>query len=565
MSQTSQTRASPNKSRRIRTHARSVRSSIFSNIFRSAKTFFEAASDSKTIEESVDAGPNRHNVEIEKVRRRSRWMYANDSFYRQACRQVANNVVHYGIKPVIKDKKLLKLWNRWQKEADVRGRMDFYGLQYTAGFITPRDGEFLVRFRERRAGDMSSGVNFQLQMLEADHLPLTYTQAAPNGNWIVSGVERDAIERPAAYWIYDHHPKDWQGTGQQSLIPKRVPAEDVLHVYMPERLSDSRGYPWGASALNITERIRTSDEAQVEKQLAQAGIAGVFKKPRLASDEPREEFDTETDEGGRNFVAVENGSMAVVPEDWDVEFAPQSQSDANYGTFRREHLSGLAVAMGLAVEHITLNFEKLNDRTYRAVMLECQRFIESIQYHLFVNQFCKPVWRRFLSYAVLHGLWTLPDGQELEDLFEIEWMAPARGHIHPVQEIEAFTKAVENGFTSRKRVAAAYGEDVEDIDLENAEDMKRARAAGMIYPVYPAVVKDDLTSSVEQYGVAVRAGAITPQSDDEAAFRDAFGLPIMSPAVDEYWKTSGGIKQPITLSSDTPTAAPETENGDSVH
>jgi len=489
--QASSSRTSKPAARRVRTHARSVRSSSFlSNVFSAAKNFFEAASNSKFIEQAVDVGPNGHNSEIEKVRRRSRWMYANDSFYRQACRQVANNVVHYGIKPVIKDKALLKLWNRWQKEADARGRLDFYGLQYVAGFVIPRDGEALVRFRERRPGDMRSGVNFQLQMLEADHLPLAYTQQAPNGHWIVSGVERDLIERPSAYWIYDYHPKDWQGTGKQSFEPKRVPAEDVLHIYMPERLSDSRGYPWGASALNITERIRTSDEAQVEKQLTQAGFAGAFKKPRMAGDEP-EEFDAETDENGSDFVAIERGSFAVVPEDWDVEFAPQTTSDANYGVFRREHLSGLAVSMGLAVEHITMNFEKLNDRTYRAVMLECLRFIESVQYHVFVNQFCKPVWRRFLSYAVLHGLWTVPEGEELDDLFEVEWMTPARGHIHPLQEITAFSEAVKNGFTSRKRVAASFGEDVEDIDLENSEDQTRAKLLKLLYPIYEKLMSDE--------------------------------------------------------------------------
>jgi lambda family phage portal protein len=491
MAQQAETRSSAPKSRRISTHARSVRSSIFSNIFKSAKHFFEAASNSKTIEQSVDVGPNGYNSEIEKVRRRSRWMYANDSFYRQACRQVANNCVHYGIKPVIKDKKLLKIWNCWQKEADARGRLDYYGLQYVYGFVIPRDGEGIGRFRERRPSDMRSGINFQIQTLEADHLPLDYTQLAPNGNWIVSGVERDAIERPVAYWLYDHHPKDWQGTGQQSLIPKRVPAEDVLHIYMPERLSDSRGYPWGASALNITERIRTSDEAQVEKQLTQAGFAGVFKKPRLSSDEPKENMGAKKDDDGGDFVPVERGTFAIVPDDYDVEFAPQTQSDANYGVFRREHLSGLAVAMGLAVEHITMNFEKLNDRTYRAVMLEAQRFIESIQYHLFVNQFCKPVWRRFLSCAVLNGLWSVPDGQELDDWFEIEWMAPARGHIHPLQEILAFSEAVKSGFTSRKRVATSFGEDIEDIDAENQEDQNRAKRMNLLYPLYEKLMSDD--------------------------------------------------------------------------
>lgn len=469
---------------------RSARSSFFSNIFSSAKNFFEAATNNKRHEVSIDVGPNGYNGEIEKVRRRSRWMYANDSFYRQACRQVANNCVHYGIKPIVKDNALLNLWNRWQKEADVRGRMDFYGLQYVFGFVIPRDGEGIARFIECAPDDMRSKIGFQIQTLEADHLPLDYTQQAPNGNWIVSGVERDAVERPVAYWLYDFHPKDWQGTGQQSLIPKRVPAEDVLHIYMPERLSDSRGYPWGASAMNIVERVRTSDEAQVEKHILQASIQGVYTKDMNAEDGD-DDLSTDKDEEGLNFAGIEPGTMVSAPENWGVEFTPPVSSDANYGVFRREHLSGLAVAMGLAVEHITMNFEKLNDRTYRAVMLEAQRFIESIQYHLFVNQFCKPVWRRFLSYAVLHNLWSVPENQELDDLFEIEWMAPARGHIHPLQEITAFAEAVKNGFTSRKRVAASFGEDVEDIDTENAEDQTRAKLLKLLYPIYEKLMSEE--------------------------------------------------------------------------
>lgn len=489
---TAKTQTPTSKNRRSRINGHSVRSSnFFSNFFKTAKNFFEASTSSQTIEQAVDVGPNGYNSEIEKVRRRSRWMYANDSFYRQACRQVANNVVHYGIKPVIKDKALLKLWNRWLKEADVRRRMDFYGLQYIFGFVIPRDGEGLVRFIEVPACNMQSGIGLQLQTLEADHLPLDYTQQAENGNWIVSGVERDIVERPVAYWLYDYHPRDWQGSGRQTFVPKRVAAEDVLHIYMPERISDTRGYPWGTSALNVVERIRTSDEAQVEKQLTQASFAGAFTKPRLSTDDPKDDFDSEEDGDGTTFVGVKKGSFAVIPENWGVEWAPQSQSDANYGVFRREHLSGLAVAMGLAVEHITMNFEKLNDRTYRAVMLEAQRFIESIQYHLFVNQFCKPVWRRFLSYAVLNNVYKLPENTDIEDLFEVEWMAPARGHIHPLQEIRAFSEAVKNGFTSRKRVAASFGEDVEDIDLENKEDQTRAKLLNLLYPIYEKLMSDE--------------------------------------------------------------------------
>lgn len=66
-------------------------------------------------------------------------------------------------------------------------------------------------------------------------------------------------------------------------------------------------------------------------------------------------------------------------------------------------------------------------------------------------------------------------------------MTPARGTIHPLQEIAAFSQAVRNGFTSRKRVAASFGEDIEDIDDENEVDQERAKRKDLRYPVYPAL------------------------------------------------------------------------------
>lgn len=66
-----------------------------------------------------------------------------------------------------------------------------------------------------------------------------------------------------------------------------------------------------------------------------------------------------------------------------------------------------------------------------------------------------------------------------------------------------------------------------------------------------------ILGSIEQYGVAVRAGAITPQADDEAAFRKALGLPTMSKEVTDAW-TKVGVKAPITLAKpeDLPDAPP---------
>lgn len=56
-----------------------------------------------------------------------------------------------------------------------------------------------------------------------------------------------------------------------------------------------------------------------------------------------------------------------------------------------------------------------------------------------------------------------------------------------------------------------------------------------------------LKTLVDAYGVAVRAGAITPQLEDEVYFRKLIGLPVMSKQNETAWQEANGIKQPITL------------------
>ena len=58
---------------------------------------------------------------------------------------------------------------------------------------------------------------------------------------------------------------------------------------------------------------------------------------------------------------------------------------------------------------------------------------------------------------------------------------------------------------------------------------------------------DNLKAKFDAYGVAVRAGAITPCDADEDEFRKEAGLPPMSTAVKGAWKEDKGFRRPITL------------------
>jgi len=71
-----------------------------------------------------------------------------------------------------------------------------------------------------------------------------------------------------------------------------------------------------------------------------------------------------------------------------------------------------------------------------------------------------------------------------------------------------------------------------------------------------------LATYMNAYGVGVRAGVVTPQTEDEKYIRDLFGLPEMSESVLSLWAETDGVRRPITLVKEEevkPDAPPTTE------
>jgi len=466
----------------------SKRSADFTSIsaFKGHSSYHEAASHSAQVGVVRDAGPNAMNGEIPRMQARSRWSYANDPFFRQGVDQFAKNVISYGIKPRLKDKGLRKLWNTFVREADIRKRFDLYGMQSRTATSLGSDGESFIQFVPVDPDTTRSGLDFKLKQIEADQVPVNWTMPTTEDTFTISGVELDYNETPQAYWVCPFHPKDMLGALGQDFLPQRIEASEILQIFLPDRPGAVRGKPMGAPAINTTDNLRIYDIAEIRRKQGGAMFGGFYKRPANAD----EGFNGTAANGAPvDFQALEPGAFIEVPEGYDVVLSQPQQNDPNYPLFRREGLSALAVCFHLCVEQVNMQFDKLNDRTYRAVMLEVQRGIESIQYHVFVHQFLQPVLERVISSAYLLGLWSPEPGKRVDDYFNVEWIAPARGHINPVQEVAAFTAAVLGGFTSRKHVANSFGQDIEDIDEDNAIDQERSKLLGLSYSVYPALQK----------------------------------------------------------------------------
>lgn len=401
------------------------------------------------------------------------------------------NAIGTGIKPqsMVQDaaqrEAIQRLWWQWAEEADAAGLTDFYGLQALACRAMIEGGEAIVRLRWRRPED-GLPVALQIQVLEAEHLPLTLNRDLPNGNVIRAGIEFDRIGRRVAYHLYRSHPGDgglapMSGAGGMETV--RVPAYEVIHLFRPLRPGQIRGEPWLARALVKLHELDQYDDAELVRKKTAAMFAGFIT--RIAPDDNLV-GEGVADANGVALAGLEPGTLQILEPGEDIKFSSPADVGNSYAEFMRQQFRAVAAAMGITYEMLTGDLTQVNYSSIRAGLLEFRRRCEAIQHGVIVHQLCRPIWRAWMDQAVLEGALTLP-GYSLRrrDYQSVKWIPQGWQWVDPQKEFNALKLAIRAGLMSRSEAISAYGYDAEDVDREIAADNARADALGLVFDSDP--------------------------------------------------------------------------------
>ena len=215
-------------------------------------------------------GPNAAIASQQTLLARSRHAVRNDPWASAAIERHTANGIGCGIqrKQLWGDDDfriaVKELFEEWIPLADADGVLDWYGVQALAWRAWREAGEVFVRIRSRRASE-GLPVPMQLQLIESEQCPISYTSTAPGtGNPIRCGVEFNAIGKRIAYWMHPTHPGD--GIFNMGAQLRRVPAEQILHLFQPLRPGQIRGVPFTSPVLvEMFNRARL-DDAVMERQ-----------------------------------------------------------------------------------------------------------------------------------------------------------------------------------------------------------------------------------------------------------------------------------------------------------
>lgn len=441
---------------------------------------------------TTSTGPNVTALpNLTALRARARYGARNDPYAAGALDKLVSNTIGTGITPkpqhpnatlraVMQD-----LWSDWCDEADADGVLEFYGLQALMTRAVYEAGECFARLRSRRASDGLS-VPLQVQILEADFVPLGLNTKTPAGNRIRAGIEFNAIGQRVAYWLHPEHPGETPQGGLSLAKLTRVPAENILHIYEPLRPGQLRGIPQAAPVLLRLRALDQFDDATLFRQQVANLFAGFIKRPAPDGTDPLTGKTPDYDASHTPIAALEPGTMQELLPGEDVEFANPPGAGGEYPNFMRQQLLAVATGYGLPYEVLTGDLVGVSDRAIRVVLNEFRRRIQQRQWAVFVHQFCRPIRNRWLDLAVLSGAINIPDyAQNARVYRRTKWAPQGWAYIHPVQDVQAKKLEVRAGFRSRSDVVLEQGYDAEGIDAEQAADNQRADSLGLRYDSDP--------------------------------------------------------------------------------
>lgn len=441
------------------------------------------------------------------ARNRSRALIRDAAYAKRAKVIVQNNVVGGGIGLQAKiettrgnlnerlNDAIETAWERWScaESCHTGGALHFADLERQLIGQVFEAGEVFVRMHPQRFGD--SAVPFALELIEAERIADEF-QPLPvsNSARVRLGIEVDAFGRPLAYWIRNTHPGDVRWTAEQTTQIERVPAEYMLHLRVIDRWPQTRAIPWMHAAARKLNDMDGLTEAEITAARGAACYMATIETPDGETGFGEEQAD------GSTITELEPAIVERLNAGEKLNFVSPNRPNSQLDPFMRMMLREVAAGVGCSYESLSRDYSQSNYSSSRLALMD-DRDLWRVLQRWFIRNFRAVVHRRWLQQAVLSGAIReipLEEYAVRPEKFEAVCFKP-RGWswIDPTKEVEAYEKAIRNGFTTVSAVIAqtADGRDLEDVLKERAQELEMMEAMELVFDTDPSTVKTAAAST----------------------------------------------------------------------
>lgn len=432
------------------------------------------------------------------LRARSRQMAQNNPFARRFVQMVVDNVAgpqpfrlqgkiknRKGIPDDVANDRIEDCWKSWGKpgNCEITGKWSWNAIQRLLVRNLATDGELLVR---KLRGPEYGKHGYKLQVIDADRLHELKNQSLENGGAIHAGVEVDVNAKPVAYWILKRKPANWQFAGY-TFEYERVPAEDIIHLFVPEFAEQVRGVPWMYAALLNLNNLGAFEESAVIAARLGASNMGFIQSPDGGKTLADQQGIDATGEGAEPSINSEPGAYQFLPPGYEAVKGMDSRyPDAAIEPFIRACLRGVAAGLGVAYHNLANDLANVNYSSARIGELDERDAWLTLQ-NFVVEHLHDPLYDEWLPVQVLSG--QLPFEMERLDKYrKVYWQGRRWAWVDPLKEVGASIEAINARLKSRTRIAAEGGEDLEETFEEIAAEQAMAEEMGIeLEPVDPKV------------------------------------------------------------------------------
>lgn len=434
------------------------------------------------------------------IRNRTRDLERNEDYTRAIVRAFENNIIgHNGFKLSMRIKTTRGGLNRKLNSAietayakarrvgnwDVTGCLSGIDADKLILRSIVRDGDCLIR----KVPGYNNPFKFAIQLIEADHLDENYVWNVAPDRYIRMGVEMDEWRKPLAYHLWKQHPGDLF----PDLTRIRIPADELIHPFIIERIGASRGISQLASSAVRLRHLSKYEESEVVAARAAACKMGFFER-----DGEFEYQGDSKDDSGNPITEFSAGTLENLP--MGVKFAsfdPQ-HPNGNLPEFRKAMLRGASSGTGVSYNSAFNDLEGVNFSSMRAGELDERDTWLGWQVW-FRDHVTNPIFLPWLKMAIMTGqLKGLSIGDAEEIAAQAKWRGRRWDWVDPLKDVQANTEAVNSLFKSRTRVIEDQGDDLEDVAEEIADENELFQDLG-IAPAQPLPTGKEplLTPSVD--------------------------------------------------------------------
>ena len=367
-------------------------------------------------------------------------------------------------------------WMR-PKTADFRGRTSFVEQQRLFISSVATDGEALIRFR---TGNKYGKYGFALEFIDPGYLDVNYNDTARGGNAIEMSIEYDADDIPVAYHII----KVKRGISSalsagysQTGVRERVPATEILHCFVVDRVEQPRGLPWMGAALLRLNMLGGFEEAALVNARAGAGKMGFLEETADLGDV----FDKDTTTG--EFIDESDpGTWHRLPPGVKMSEYNPTYPNNEFGAFSKAILRGIGAGLGVAYHTLANDLEGVNYSSGR-LGSQNERDVWTVLQDWMKESMMHPVYDAWLAQQLARGTVKIGSGSLRPsdgDKYErVEFQGRRWKGVDPLKESNA--NKIDYGLATKSlsQIIREGANDPDKVWAEIAEDNKKLAELGI--------------------------------------------------------------------------------------